>query len=148
MKLGFFTMPIHPIGKDWRQSLREDREAFVLADELGFVEAYAGEHSTDKAENITSCTMFLATLVDATKRIRLGTGTVNMPNSHPARIAAEIAMLDHLLDGRLIFGISPGGLLSDAEVFGNLDANRNEMFLEAINQVLEIWTGEPPYNLN
>ena len=50
-----------------------------------------------------------------------------------------MAMLDHMLDGRLIFGISPGGLLSDAELFGNLDANRNEMFLEAINQVLEIW---------
>jgi len=47
----------------------------------------------------------------------------------------------------LIFGISPGGLLSDAELFGNLDANRNEMFLEAINQVLEIWAAEPPYNL-
>jgi alkanesulfonate monooxygenase SsuD/methylene tetrahydromethanopterin reductase-like flavin-dependent oxidoreductase (luciferase family) len=44
-------------------------------------------------------------------------------------------------------GISPGGLLSDAEVFGNLDANRNEMFLEAINQVLAIWAGEPPYNI-
>ena len=38
MKLGFFTMPIHPLEKDWRQSLREDREAFILADELGFAE--------------------------------------------------------------------------------------------------------------
>ena len=56
-------------------------------------------------------------------------------------------MLDHLLDGRFNFGISPGGLLSDAEVFGNLDANRNEMFLEAINQVLAIWAGEAPYDL-
>jgi alkanesulfonate monooxygenase SsuD/methylene tetrahydromethanopterin reductase-like flavin-dependent oxidoreductase (luciferase family) len=147
MKLGFFTMPIHPLGKDWRQSLREDREAFILADELGFTEGYVGEHATDQAENITSCAMFIATLAEATKRIRLGTGTVNMPNSHPAAVAAQLAMLDHLLDGRLIFGISPGGLLSDAEVFGNLDANRNEMFLEAINQVLAIWAGEPPYDL-
>jgi alkanesulfonate monooxygenase SsuD/methylene tetrahydromethanopterin reductase-like flavin-dependent oxidoreductase (luciferase family) len=56
-------------------------------------------------------------------------------------------MLDHLLDGRFMFGISPGGLLSDAEIFGNLDADRNAMFLEAINQVLAIWAGEPPYNL-
>jgi alkanesulfonate monooxygenase SsuD/methylene tetrahydromethanopterin reductase-like flavin-dependent oxidoreductase (luciferase family) len=79
--------------------------------------------------------------------MKLGTGTVNMPNNHPARVAAEIAMLDHMLDGRFIFGISPGGLLSDAEVFGNLDANRNEMFLECVNQVLAIWTGEPPYHL-
>jgi alkanesulfonate monooxygenase SsuD/methylene tetrahydromethanopterin reductase-like flavin-dependent oxidoreductase (luciferase family) len=147
MQLGFFTMPIHPLNKDWRVSLREDREAFILADELGFAEGYVGEHVTDKAENITSCITFIATLIDATKRIKLGTGTINMPNNHPATTAANIAMLDHLLDGRFIFGISPGGLLSDAEVFGNLDANRNEMFVEAINQVLAIWAGEPPYNI-
>ena len=70
-----------------------------------------------------------------------------MPNQHPAAVAAQIAMLDHMLDGRFIFGISPGGLLSDAEVFGNLDADRNAMFLEAINHVLAIWSSEPPYNL-
>ncbi len=147
MNLGFFTMPIHPLGKDWRQSLREDRDAFILADQLGFTEGYVGEHVTDQAENITSCMMFIATLIDATKRIRLGTGTINMPNAHPAATAANVAMLDHLLDGRFIFGISPGGLLSDAEVFGNLGQNRNEMFLEAINQVLAIWAGAPPYDL-
>ncbi len=147
MNLGFFTMPIHPLDKDWRRSLAEDREAFLLADELGFTEGYVGEHITDKAENITSCITFIAWLAAATRRIRLGTGTVNMPNAHPAAVAASIAMLDHMLDGRFIFGISPGGLLSDAELFGNLDANRNEMFLEAINHILAIWTGEPPYNL-
>ena len=146
MKLGFFTMPIHPLGKDWRQSLREDREAFILADELGFTEGYVGEHVTDRAENITSCVAFLAWIAAATKQIKLGTGTINMPNTHPAATAASLAMLDHMLDGRLIFGISPGGLLSDAELFGNLDANRNEMFLESINQVLDIWANDPPYN--
>lgn len=147
MKLGFFTMPIHPLEKEWRKSLREDREAFILADELGFTEGYVGEHITDRAENITSCAMFIASLADATRSIKLGTGTVNLPNAHPAAVAAQIAMLDHMLDGRFLFGISPGGLLSDAEIFGNLDADRNAMFLEAINQVLAIWSGEPPYNL-
>jgi len=114
MKLGFFTMPIHPVDKDWRQSLREDREAFLLADELGFSEGYVGEHVTDQAENITSCVAFIAWLAAATKRIKLGTGTINMPNTHPAIVASSIAMLDHMLDGRLIFGISPGGLLAVA----------------------------------
>jgi alkanesulfonate monooxygenase SsuD/methylene tetrahydromethanopterin reductase-like flavin-dependent oxidoreductase (luciferase family) len=148
MNLGFFTMPIHPLGKDWRLSLREDREAFLLADELGFTEAYVGEHVTDQAENITSSVAFLAWIAAATRQIRLGTGTINMPNSHPATVAASIAMLDHMLDGRLIFGISPGGLLSDAELFGNLDADRNAMFIESINQVLEIWASKPPYNIS
>ena len=147
MNLGFFTMPIHPLGKDWRLSLKEDREAFLLAEELGFSEAYVGEHVSDRAENITSCVAFIAWIAAATRRIRLGTGTINMPNTHPAIVAASIAMLDHMLDGRLIFGISPGGLLSDAELFGNLDGDRNAMFLELINQVLELWAGEAPYNL-
>src|SRR5882757_2502785 len=83
MKLGFFTMPIHPLDKDWRLSLKEDREAFLLADELDFTEAYVGEHITDKAENITSCIAFIAWLAAATKQIKLGTGTVNMPNAQP-----------------------------------------------------------------
>jgi len=147
MQLGFFTMPIHPLDKDWRQCLREDQDAFILADELGFAEGYVGEHVTDQAENITSCMLFIATLADKVKRMRLGTGTVNLPNSHPAHVAAQVAMLDHLLDGRLNFGISPGGLLSDAEIFGNLDKDRNAMFLEGIEMVLKIWTTEAPYNL-
>ena len=148
MRLGVVTVPVHAVVKDWRQSLREDGEAFLLADELGFSEAYVGEHVTERAENITSCIAFIAWIAAATKQIRLGTGTINMPNTHPATVAASIAMLDHMLDGRLIFGISPGGLLSDAELFGNLDADRNAMFLESINQVLELWAGEAPYNLN
>jgi alkanesulfonate monooxygenase SsuD/methylene tetrahydromethanopterin reductase-like flavin-dependent oxidoreductase (luciferase family) len=147
MNLGFFTMPIHPLDKDWRRSLREDREAFVLADELGFAEAYVGEHITDQAENITSCISFLSWIANDAKRMRLGTGTVNLPNSHPATVAAQIAMLDHMLDGRLNFGISPGGLPSDAEVFGNLDADRNAMFIEAIDFIVRIWASEPPYAL-
>jgi alkanesulfonate monooxygenase SsuD/methylene tetrahydromethanopterin reductase-like flavin-dependent oxidoreductase (luciferase family) len=56
-------------------------------------------------------------------------------------------MLDHLLDGRFNFGISPGGLLSDAEVFGNLDRDRTAMFVEAIDLVLAIWSSTPPYDL-
>ena len=147
MELGFFTMPIHPLEKDWRKSLSEDREAFLLADELGFTEAYVGEHVTDQAENITSCTMFLASLAASVKQMRLGTGTVNVPNAHPARIAAEVAMLDHMLDGRFNFGISPGGLASDWEVFGNLDSDRAQLFLDGINTVLKIWETEPPYNI-
>ncbi|MGH8615121.1 MAG: LLM class flavin-dependent oxidoreductase [Gammaproteobacteria bacterium] len=71
-----------------------------------------------------------------------------MPNSHLAAIAARVAMLDHMLRGRFIMGISPGGLMSDAEGFGNYKKDRNAIFLESINMVLDIWAGEAPYNLN
>jgi alkanesulfonate monooxygenase SsuD/methylene tetrahydromethanopterin reductase-like flavin-dependent oxidoreductase (luciferase family) len=147
MKLGMFMMPLHPPGRRLADTLEEDRQAVLFADELGYSEAFVGEHVTDAAETITSSAMFLAYLASQTKSIVLGTGTVNLPNSHPAAVASQIAMLDHLLGGRLIFGISPGGLMSDAEVFGNLDKDRNEMFVESINMILDIWKKEPPYEL-
>jgi alkanesulfonate monooxygenase SsuD/methylene tetrahydromethanopterin reductase-like flavin-dependent oxidoreductase (luciferase family) len=148
MKLGTFMMPLHPPSREPWQTYIEDREAIVLADKLGYAEALVGEHVTDLAENVTSCLMFLSSLVHETKTIVLGSGTVNMPNSHPAAIAAQVAMLDHMLKGRFIFGISPGGLMSDAEVFGNYKKDRNAIFLESINMVLDIWEKDAPYNLS
>ena len=147
MKLGTFMMPLHPPGRQPWETYAEDREAILLADRLGYCEALVGEHVTDLAENVTSCLMFLASLAHDTKNIVLGSGTINMPNSHPAAIAAQVAMIDHLLRGRFIMGISPGGLMSDAEVFGNYKKDRNAIFLESINMVLEIWAKESPYRL-
>ena len=140
-------MPLHPLGRDYRQTLREDRAAILLADELGFAEAFVGEHVTDLAETVTSSLTFLASLAYETRQIRLGSGTINLPNSHPAAVAAQVAMVDHMCDGRFILGISPGGLRSDAEVFGTLDQDRKAMAREAIDQVLAIWAGEAPYDL-
>ena len=113
MNLGFFTMPIHPLDKDWRQSLREDREAFILADELGYTEGYVGEHHTDRAENITSSMMFICTLIEATKRIKLGTGTLEHAEQssgrrggecRDARSSARRALHPRHLAGRLAVG--------------------------------------------
>jgi len=147
VKLGYFTMPLHPVGKDWRQTLAEDREAVLLADRLGYEEAFIGEHVTDLAETITSCLIFIATLARDTKNIRLGSGTVNLANRHPAATAAEIAMVDTLLEGRFILGVGPGGLRSDAEMFGGLDADRNALFLESVEHMIALWTQDPPYRL-
>jgi alkanesulfonate monooxygenase SsuD/methylene tetrahydromethanopterin reductase-like flavin-dependent oxidoreductase (luciferase family) len=147
MKLGFFTMPIHPLGRNLTEVFKEDRELALIADRLGFTEGYFGEHITDAAETITSALIFIAWVLNDTKTIKLGTGTVNLPNHHPAMVAAEVAMVDHMAEGRFLFGISPGGLLSDAELFGNLDKDRTAMFVEAIDHILNIWQGEPPYNL-
>ena len=147
MKLGMFMMPLHPPGRNVSETLQEDRQAILLADRLGYTEAYVGEHVTDAAETVTSSMIFLATLASETKQIMLGTGTINMPNNHPAAVAAQVAMLDHLLKGRFIMGISPGGLKSDAEAFGNLEQDRNAMFVECINTVLKIWDSEPPYDI-
>src|SRR5580765_1175614 len=140
-------MPLHAVGRDWRQTLAEDREAVLLAEKLGFEEAFIGEHVTDLAETITSCLIFIATLARDTKRIKLGSGTVNLANRHPAATAAEIAMVDTLLEGRFILGVGPGGLPSDAEMMETMDADRNAIFVESMEHMIALWTQQPPYRL-
>jgi hypothetical protein len=53
MDLGFFTMPIHPLGRNVTETLMEDKELAVVADRLGFTEGFYGEHITDAAETWT-----------------------------------------------------------------------------------------------
>jgi alkanesulfonate monooxygenase SsuD/methylene tetrahydromethanopterin reductase-like flavin-dependent oxidoreductase (luciferase family) len=148
MKLGLFMMPVHPLHRSPSDTLREDREAIILADRLGFHDAFVGEHLSDQAENITNSMMFLATLIHSTQRIKLATGTSNLSHMHPTLIAAQAAMFDHLAQGRFIFGISPGALASDAEALGMLGEDRNRLFGEAIDVILAIWDGEPPYDID
>src|SRR5918996_766240 len=148
MKLGIFMMPVHPLHRNPTETLREDRETVILADQLGFHDAFIGEHLTDKAENITNSMLFLATLIHATKTIKLGTGTCNLSQQHPTLVAAQAAMFDHLSQGRFILGVSPGALPSDAESIGILNEDRNKMFAEAIDVILAIWERDPPYDID
>lgn len=148
MRLGYFSMPMHPPGRDWVETLREDRDGVILADSLGFHDAFIGEHLTDKYENITNSLVFLATLISDTEHIRLATGTTNLSQQHPVLVAASSAMFDHLSGGRFILGISPGALTSDAEALGILDEDRNKLFAEAIDVILAIWESDPPYRID
>lgn len=148
MRLGYFAMPMHPQGREWADTLREDREAVILADQLGFSSAFIGEHLTDRHENITNSLLFLATLINDTKQIKLGTGTTNLSQQHPVLVAANSAMFDHMSGGRFILGISPGALPSDAEVLGILDQDRPQMFAESIDVITAIWEREPPYDID
>ena len=67
MRLGYFTMPVHPMHRNWTETLKEDREAIILADQLGFHDAFMGEHLTDACETITNSMMFHASQIPATK---------------------------------------------------------------------------------
>src|SRR6266513_3213369 len=150
MRLGLFMMPMHPAERDPVHTLQEDREAIILADRLGFYDAFVGEHLTDRCENVTNSLIFLATLISDTKTIKLGTGTSNLSHSHPTLVAAHAAMFDHLAKGRFIFGISPGALASDAEALclGLAMEERNKLFAESIDVILAIWEREAPYDID
>jgi alkanesulfonate monooxygenase SsuD/methylene tetrahydromethanopterin reductase-like flavin-dependent oxidoreductase (luciferase family) len=148
MRLGYFTMPVHPMHRNWTETLKEDREAIILADKLGYYDAFMGEHLSDRCENVTNSMMFLATLIPETKQIKLATGTANVAQKHPVLTAVQAAMFDHLAEGRFILGVSPGALTSDAECLGILDDDRNKIFAEAIDVILAIWEREPPYDID
>ena len=148
MKLGYFMMPLHHIDRDYHETLEEDMEAIILADELGYSEAWVGEHYSSAVEQITSPLMFHANLISRTKQIKLATGVMCLPQYHPAVTAGQAAMFDHLSNGRFIMGVGPGGLLSDFELFGVLDKDRMEMMEEALDAMLELWSTDPPYEIS
>jgi alkanesulfonate monooxygenase SsuD/methylene tetrahydromethanopterin reductase-like flavin-dependent oxidoreductase (luciferase family) len=147
MQLGFFTQPVHPADRDYAETLAEDREIFLLADRLGFSEAYCGEHLADVVENVPSSLMFLASLAGETTTMKLATGVLNLPFTHPVQAATQVAMLDNMLRGRFLLGVGAGVGRADAVAVGVLQADRNAMMEEALGHMLALWSGEPPYRL-
>jgi len=146
LKLGFFIQPVHPPFRAYADVLCEDREAVVLADQLGYCEAFIGEHLMDAAETITSSLAFIASLADACPSITFGTGVLPLANYHPAMAAAQVAMVDHLVQGRFVLGVGPG-VFADAEAIGDLGSDRNRKTQEALDQMRRIWSEEPPYRI-
>jgi len=146
-KLGFFIQPVHPPRRRYADVVREDREAFEWADRLGYCEGFAGEHLADSAETITSSLLFIASLADRCPNLVFGTGVLPLPNYHPVMAAAQIAMLDHIVGGRLLLGVGVG-VPPDAEALESGNADRREMLAEAIEQILAIWRGAPPYRID
>src|SRR5262245_42013593 len=146
MRLGFFIQPVHPPTRAYGDVLREDREAVLRADRLGFAEAFIGEHLADAAETIASSLAFIASLADRCPSIAFGTGVLPLPSYHPVMVAAQVAMLDHLLEGRLLLGVGPG-VPPDAEALGDLGSDRARKLEEAMDHILRIWAGEPPYRI-
>ncbi|HUE75454.1 MAG TPA: LLM class flavin-dependent oxidoreductase [Chloroflexota bacterium] len=148
MNLGLFMMPVHPPGKLVAQCYDEDIEAIALADEVGYAEAWIGEHATMQWENIPAPDQFIARVFPETKQIRFGTGVVLMSQHHPANTANRIAQLDHLTRGRLNFGIGLSGVATDLELFAIDGASGlpGIMMMRAIDLILKFWTEDPPYD--
>ena len=92
LKFGAFMGPFHPPNENPTLSLSRDLELISWLDELGFDEAWVGEHHSGGWETIASPEVFLATAAERTRHIRLGTGVVSLPYHHPyGRIANGVA---------------------------------------------------------
>ncbi|MCB9993577.1 MAG: LLM class flavin-dependent oxidoreductase [Hyphomicrobiaceae bacterium] len=147
MKLGMFMMPLHPPHRALTDVYDEDMAKIIFADQIGMEEVWVGEHFSATTEPIAAAMIFLAAALPQTKHIKLGTGVVNLPNHNPLIVAAEAAQFDHMSKGRFMFGIGPGGLASDFEVFDNTDPKvREERMLDAFEAIKYIWTHDAPYD--
>lgn len=147
MRLGMFMMPVHPPARSFTETLAEDEEKALYADQLGFDELWLGEHFSASSEPIPSPLMFMASLLPRTKNLTFGTGVICLPNHDPVTVAAEVAQFDHMSRGRFMLGIGPGGLLSDFELFGNADRSvRARKTMESIATIMRIWSQDPPYD--
>jgi len=147
MEYGLFMMPSHPPERDLFQAHQWDLDCLCLADELGFAEAWIGEHFTSPWEPIPAPDLMIAQALLRTKRIKLGSGAHLLPYHHPAELAHRVAYLDHLAQGRFLFGIGSGGLPSDYALF-NVDGNagqHREMTRESLDIILKIWEDRGPF---
>jgi alkanesulfonate monooxygenase SsuD/methylene tetrahydromethanopterin reductase-like flavin-dependent oxidoreductase (luciferase family) len=82
------------------------------AESLAFEEAWISEHHFNEFNLSPSSLILLAHLAGLTSKIRLGTGAVLLAFHSPIRVAEDIATLDNLCGGRLLFGIAKGGIFT------------------------------------
>ena len=147
MKLGLFMMPSHPPERNLYEAHQWDLDYLALADELGYEEAWIGEHYTAPWEPLPAPDLMIAQALLRTKRIKLGTGVHLLPFHHPAELAHRVAYLDHLAQGRLMFGIGASGLPSDWALFDvdGINGQHREMTEESLEIILKIWENKGPF---
>jgi limonene 1,2-monooxygenase len=142
LRNGIFLAPFHPIEEDPTLCIQRDLELIEHLDRLGYDEAWVGEHHSAGYEIIASPELFIAAAAERTKRIKLGTGVVSLPYHSPLMTANRILQLDHQTRGRVMFGVGPGLLPSDAFQMGIDPNTQRDRMVEAIEVILKLFAGE------
>ncbi len=147
LNFGIFLAPFHPVGQNPTLALERDLQLVEHLDALGFDEAWFGEHHSAGYEIIASPEVFIAAAAQRTRTIRLGTGVSSLPYHHPFMLADRMVLLDHLTRGRLMIGVGPGALPSDAFMMGIDPANQRDMMEEALEAILLLLEGKEPVSM-
>jgi limonene 1,2-monooxygenase len=142
LRFGIFLAPFHPVGQNPTLALQRDFELIEWLDRLGYDEAWIGEHHSAGYEIIACPEVFIAAAAERTRRIKLGTGVVSLPYHHPLMVADRIMQLDHQTRGRVMFGVGPGALPSDAFMMGIEVDRQRDMMDEALAALVPLLRGE------
>ena len=133
---------MHKTGTNPTLALHRDLDLVTHLDQLGFHEAWIGEHHSAGSELIASPEVFIAASAERTKHIKLGTGVNSLPYHHPMILADRIVMLDHLTRGRAMFGAGPGQLTSDAAMLGIGPNDQRPRMAESFDVIMRLFRGE------
>jgi limonene 1,2-monooxygenase len=142
LRFGAFIAPFHPVDENPTLAIERDLELVQWLDTLAYEEAWIGEHHSAGYENIASPEVFIAAAAERTRHIRLGTGVSSLPYHHPFMLADRINQLDHMTRGRVMFGVGPGALVSDAMMMGIDPAKQRDMMDEALGVIVRLLRGE------
>jgi limonene 1,2-monooxygenase len=142
LRFGAFIAPFHPIDENPTLAIQRDLELVEWMDQLGYDEAWIGEHHSAAYELIASPEVFIAAAAERTKHIRLGTGVSSLPYHHPLMLADRINQLDHMTRGRVMFGVGPGALVSDAFMMGIPVGKQRDRMDEALGVIVRLLRGE------
>jgi limonene 1,2-monooxygenase len=141
LTFGAFIAPFHPVGQNPTLAIERDLELVVRLDQLGFHEAWIGEHHSAGYEIIASPEVAIAVLSQRTKNIRLGTGVSSLPYHQPLILADRMVLLDHITRGRVMFGVGPGALPSDAFMMGINPADQRDRMEQSLEAILALLDG-------
>ena len=144
LRFGIFLAPFHKPGINPTLALQNDLELIEWLDRCGYDEAWIGEHHSAGSEIIASPEIFIAAAAERTRHIRLGTGVVSLSYHNPLWVAERIVMLDHLTRGRVMMGVGPGALPTDARMIG-IDPSQTRGLLEdSLGCIMHLLTSEEP----
>jgi limonene 1,2-monooxygenase len=142
LRNGIFLAPFHPLDEDPTLCIHRDLELIEHLDRLGYEEAWIGEHHSAGFEIIASPEVFIAAAAERTRSIKLGTGVVSLPYHSPLTTANRIIQLDHQTRGRVMFGVGPGLLPSDAFQLGVDPSTQRDRMVEGLEVILKLFAGE------
>lgn len=142
LKFGLFLAPFHSPSGNPTEQIHRDLALIQHLEDLGYHEAWIGEHHSAAFETIGSPELFIAHAAAITKQIRLGTGVVSLAYHNPLMLADRILQLDHQTRGRVMFGCGPGQLPSDAFMMGIRPVNQRRMMNESLDVLVPLLRGE------
>jgi limonene 1,2-monooxygenase len=144
LRFGIFLAPFHPAGENPTTALQRDLQLVQHLDDLGYDEAWIGEHHSAGSEIIASPEIFIAAAAERTRRIRLGTGVISLSYHNPLWVAERIVLLDHLTRGRVMLGVGPGSLPTDSAMIGLNPTDTRELLDENLDIVMRLLRGDEP----